>query len=719
MLTKDYRSAFTVFLTILLMINIDALAQWTKTAGPPGINVNYFYQSGNVLFAATTARGVFRSTDNGLTWHASNSGMANSTVFTIIGENEFLFAGTDNGVFRSSDSGLTWQSFSKGIEQKFVKTFYIANGYLFAGTVGSGLYKSSDLGLTWTDANGNALSSSIIHAITFAAPHLVVVADNLVFYSDDNGDSWLYEYTSPFILTGIPSFFTTADSVILVAGRGIYRSFDGGVNWGNFIPVIPAKQQANIMGLISTADKIIAGSRKGIFYSSDFGETWKSLPSVGLRDGSWFDHYFYASGNNLLLAFDEIGVAYSADKGRSWYYTLNGFTPAATIDDAVTTSGKFLLSGTHGDEVYASSNSGNSWTKIGTANNADTLSNSNIFSLLVVSNSIILAGTCEHGLYRSADKGATWTRIRNGLPEQQSGFLCVNSLAATTGNILIGTDKGLYYSSDLGLSWNPTNITGTGFDIVGIAANGTVACAASESIVQSNKIYRSADDGITWSSVFENFATDFTTIASNGVNHFYAGTLNGTNLLSNNNGLSWQNFGPGIPPSNGGYAIASTGNNVFTGNNAGVYFSNNAGATFTEQNTGLDASPNRSVQGLAVDRAYVYAGLATNSVWKRPLADFGISATPMENAEPIDCSISPNPVINKSVIRYHVEKKSRVTLKVIRYDGMLLQNLVDQVLATGNYSAIIDADKLLPGNYYIVITIGNKHAMKQVRVLKE
>lgn len=719
MLTKHFTSVVVIVLSLSLSGNFTALAQWTKTSGPPGINVNYFYQSGNALFSATASKGVFRSADNGVTWHPSNTGIENRTVYTIIADDVFLFAGTDDGVFRSSDNGLSWHPFSNGIEQKFVKTFYIANGYLFAGTIGSGLYKSSDLGLNWTDANGNALNSSIIYAITFAVPHLVVVSDNLIFYSDDNGDSWFYEYTSPFILTGIPSFFTVADSVILVAGRGIYRSFDGGVHWGNFIPVIPAKQQANIMGLISTGNSIIAGSRRGIFYTSDFGETWKSIPAAGLRDGSWFDHWFYASGNNLLLAFDEIGVAYSADKGRNWSYTLNGFTPAAGIDNALVTRGKFLLSGTHGDGVYASSNSGNSWTKIGTGNNADTLSNSNIFSMLIVSNNTVLAGTCEHGLYRSANKGATWTRIRNGLPEQQSGFLCVNSLAATTGNILIGTDRGLYYSSDLGLSWHATNITGTGFDIVGIAANGSVACAASESVIQSNKIYRSVDDGVTWSVVFENFVTDFASMASNGVNHFYAGTLNGTNLLSNNNGLSWQNFGPGIPASNGGYTIASAGNNVFTGNNGGLYFSNNGGASFTEQNTGFDPAPGRSVQGLAMDQNYIYAGLAENSVWRRSLADFGISSTVAKNTGTIDFSVVPNPVVNKSFIRYRVEKTDRVTIKVFRYDGTLMQIILDQVQEPGNYSATLSCDKLLPGNYYVVITTGNRHAMKQIRVIRE
>jgi len=680
------------------------------------MSVNCFYGVGNSLFAGTSSKGVFRSPDTGVSWQTANTGIENRTVFSLISKDAFLFAGTDDGVYRSSDTGATWLPFNTSLAGKFVQSLYVANGFIYAGTTGAGLFKSSDNGSLWTDASGGALGSSTIHSIIASTSHLVVVSDNLIFYSDDNGDSWFYEPSSPFLLVGTPSFLGRGDSVLLVSGRGIFRSFDGGVHWGNFIPVIPASRQASINGLGTANNIIVAGSTVGIYYSNNFGASWTAVAATGLRSGTWFTHQFYIYKNTLLLGYDEIGIALSNDRGRNWSYTLNGFMPAAVIDNAMTTTGNILLSGTHGDGVYASSNAGNSWSKIGTTNNADTLSNSIVFATLVVNNSILLAGTCGNGLYRSTNNGATWTRIRNGLPQQPSGFLCVNSLARTTTNILIGTDRGLYYSTDLGLTWNATNIAGTNFRILGIAANGAVACAASAALILNNRIYRSADNGVTWTTAFETIA-DFTCMASDGATHFYAGTLNSTNILSNNNGVTWQLFGPGIPAENGGYTIGVFRNNVFVGNNGGVYFSNNNGASFTQQNAGFDPPPNNIVQGFTFTAANIYAGLYQNSVWRRPLSDFGISLKAAENKNDLQLMAAPNPVKGQSVISYKTMQKEKVIINIYRPDGSLAQHILNTVQDAGKHSVYITGNKLSPGSYYVVIVTASTHASIAIHIL--
>src|SRR5205085_234366 len=132
---------------------------------------------------------------------------------------------------------------------------------------------------------------------------------------------------------------------------------------------------------------------------------------------------FYKSAGNFLFAYDEIGVGYSSDKCKHWNYTLSGFPPASSIDNALFVSGSTLYSGTHSDGLFQTTDDGNTWTKIGTANVADSLSNGNIFSVLKISSNIILAGACGFGLYRSADNGTSWTHITSGLPSQAgTGF---------------------------------------------------------------------------------------------------------------------------------------------------------------------------------------------------------------------------------------------------------------------------------------------------------
>jgi len=684
-----------------------ASAQWQKTAGPPGMNVNVFYQRGNALFTGTSPKGVFKSTNNGVTWTAANNGIEDKNVFSLIADNNYLFAGTDSGVFRSPDNGVTWQAANQNIEQKFVVSFAFANGYLFAGTIG-GMYKSSDEGSTWSDANGDALTSSIIYAINYAPPNLVVIADNLIFYSNDNGDSWNYNFNSPFILGNNPSFSSRHDSVLLANGTGIYRSFDGGINWGSFISVSP---NSTIDGLVQANNIVVAGTPKGMYYSLNFGNTWKKIPAKGLRNGNWFTHHFYKSGNNFLLAYDEIGVGYSKDSGKNWNYTLQGFPPAASIDNAMAFSKNTLISGTHGDGVYKSTDAGSTWVKTGTNNNQDTLSNSIIFAVLK-SGSIILAGTCTNGLYRSEDNGVTWARIRNGLPQQDNGYLCVQSLAKTKSSFLIGTDQGLYYSNDLGLSWQPSNLDNQ--DIVAIASNDSIACAAVENFIGPAAIYRSVNNPASWTAVFQSDDADWTSMASDGKAHFYAGTLITNNFVSNNYGLNWQSVGAGIPFGSGGFTIAAQDKNVFIGNINGVYFSNNYGASFTEANTGFDR--NHAVQGLTFSATDIYAGLYLNSVWKRPLSDFGITQPQKQINNTLPVTLAPNPLANESKLSYSIETAVHVIINMYDANGNHIKNITDAFQASGLHTVTITRAGLHTGNYFVSIVAGDKHGVVNLTV---
>src|SRR6185436_8514863 len=93
---------------LLTLSSLNAIAQWTQTGGPPGMSVNTFYQKGGNLFAGTSAKGVFKSTDHGITWTAANNGIENSDVFSLISDATYLYAGTNDGPYRSADNGATW-----------------------------------------------------------------------------------------------------------------------------------------------------------------------------------------------------------------------------------------------------------------------------------------------------------------------------------------------------------------------------------------------------------------------------------------------------------------------------------------------------------------------------------------------------------------------------------------------------------------------------------
>jgi hypothetical protein len=104
------------------------------------IYVTSFAVCGNNIFAGTLFNGVFRSTNNGTSWSAVDSGLTSTYVQTLAISGTNLFAGTLHGVFQSTNNGTTWNAINSGLP--FYTDIYalaiLTNGKgdtnLFAGT---------------------------------------------------------------------------------------------------------------------------------------------------------------------------------------------------------------------------------------------------------------------------------------------------------------------------------------------------------------------------------------------------------------------------------------------------------------------------------------------------------------------------------------------------------------------------------------------------------
>ncbi|MEP6846564.1 MAG: hypothetical protein ABI861_11195, partial [Panacibacter sp.] len=69
-----FKTIAYLFIAFFVFPASHVYGQWVKTQGPPGINVNVFFDNGAALFAGTSSKGVFRSSNNGATWTAANNG---------------------------------------------------------------------------------------------------------------------------------------------------------------------------------------------------------------------------------------------------------------------------------------------------------------------------------------------------------------------------------------------------------------------------------------------------------------------------------------------------------------------------------------------------------------------------------------------------------------------------------------------------------------------
>lgn len=117
---------------------------------PPGAVVQALALDGDVVVAGTTT-GAFRTLDMGSSWLDANTGLAATSVFSLLKAGQVLHAATDTGVFTSTTQGDTWTA--TGASLTMTETHALAASHrvprvLIAGR-SNGVFISSDHGATW------------------------------------------------------------------------------------------------------------------------------------------------------------------------------------------------------------------------------------------------------------------------------------------------------------------------------------------------------------------------------------------------------------------------------------------------------------------------------------------------------------------------------------------------------------------------------------------
>src|SRR5208283_4562481 len=169
-------------------------AQWVQTNGPGGGDIHALTASEAKIFAGTSS-GVFRSTNNGTSWAAVNSGLANTSVYALTASGTNLFAGTlDSGIFRSTNNGTSWTAVNSGLPlgnywiSNCVNVLVVDDTNLFAGTSG-GVFLSTNNGTNWTAVN-SGLANTGVCSLVISDTNLFAGTERGVFLSTNNGKSW-------------------------------------------------------------------------------------------------------------------------------------------------------------------------------------------------------------------------------------------------------------------------------------------------------------------------------------------------------------------------------------------------------------------------------------------------------------------------------------------------------------------------------------------------
>jgi len=590
-----YKNSYTQFL-------------WEQLPGLEGANSQVLViNSQGELFVGTYTAGIFKSTDNGVTWVEKNNGLttANNIISLAINDNDYIFAGTFNtGIFRSTDNGESWTQINNGLTMTNIRSiifndsshvFVCSGGTPFQG----GVFRSTNNGDSWTPVF-TGLPFGAIFSLGIDSSNNIYAGSGFnggVYISTNNGENW-----SPTTLTNVTVMSLTVDKTnnIIYVGTStdIRKSTDSGQSWsliGNL---------GNIWALITNiSGDIFAGTWSGsVFRSSDGGNSWVNLKN----ELTIVQDILITPVNGIFVCTSGPGVFYSSDNGNNWENRSSGIDYLTINSIHITPNGNIF---TGSGMIYRSTDNGINWTSVKGGRG-----NSYYTSIINNNNGDLFAGngggSGGYWIYRSTDDGNNWTRINNGLPDSTIWTIALDSLQ----NLFIGTQAGIFKSSNNGNNWIQMNagLTQNKIHAIVITDNNTIFAGAGP-----GGIFRSTDGGDNWERVWSTMANVYS-LTINSFGNIFAGVYDGNFGIykSTDNGDTWTEVNNGLTDLFI-RSLASDDSVVYAGTQTGgIFKSDDQGGNWVSINEGFKEI--NEILSLEVINNYIYAG--TKGLWRRPFS---------------------------------------------------------------------------------------------------
>ncbi len=587
----------------ILMVNF-VNAQWVKSNNPISGYVTCIVTNNSYIFTGTNS-GIYRSSNNGISWDTVNSGLTNKGILSIASNGNMIFAGTSSGVFLSTNNGNNWVTKNTGLTDSIygITSIALKGDTIFAGTNGKGIYYSSNNGNSWVKLN-TGLSGYALHVTS-----LTLNGNNIffgteidgVFLSTDNGLTW--DTVNNGLLNPSITVLTYSGNIIYAGtwgGSSIFRSSDNGSNWtaiGNFT------QPYHTTAIAVKGNNIYVGTyNNGIFLSTNNGNSWTAI-DTGLSNPNITS--IAIKDSNLLAGTQQGGVYLSTNNGSYWTKMNCGLT-TSNIYTIAEYGGKIFAGTSEG--VFASSDNGNTWIPMNIG-----LLGHTIKSFVKKSNNFYAAS--DDGISVFSDSLNCWLM----LPNTGISFPSIVALTVKDTNIYAGTVfDGVYLSTNNGNNWIPINSGLPNLPIHGLyvlAANNTNVFVG----IWGSGMLTTSNNGSNWTSAnlgLQN--SEIRSIVISG-NNIYTSTTMGL-YISSNNGNSWSNIISGSDI----FALAVYGNNIFASptNGQGIIFSSDSGISWNAMDTGF--TTNNIISSIAIIGNNIFAGSVDGVVWKRPLSDFNL-----------------------------------------------------------------------------------------------
>lgn len=391
---------------------------------------------------------------------------------------------------------------------------------IYIGTAGGGVWKSTNGGSSWTTTTDKYPVTSIADiAIDATNPNNLYVATGDGAGYEVSDDFWGGVYTA-----------------------GILRSTDAGATWSQVARELPQAMRTIIQRLIihpSNPNVLLAATRQGIYRTTNGGGVWKKVLNNHCYDMEW-----NTANSNTVYAGGE-GIVYkSTDAGATWNSIKTGLGSGRMSLEVSASSAQVIYALT-GSSFQRTTDGGTTWTARSYPSGAGFYGYYDlVLSCADANTDYLVAGGLN--TVKSTNGGSSWTLVDNWSNYTAPNYVHADKHAAmfypgSTTNILLGTDGGIFKTTNGGTNWGDLS---NGLMIAQIYRLGTTP--QNVNLITSGWQDNGCNkwDGTNWTRIFGADGME-TAIDYTNQNTIYEAYQYGALQRSFNGGTSWTYIAPG------------------------------------------------------------------------------------------------------------------------------------------------------------------------------